>query len=1048
MQVTATRALAALGFVLLAATNVNAARLDAVVDSGGLITPMWTPVGLNTQPVNVVVQLAGDPVAVQQGNAGRKLSKAEKDQIKGQLKGAQDSLRGNIASVGGTVVAQYQSAYNGIKVRIAANKVDQLATLPGVVAVRPLQLMQPDNTNGIPLIGAPGVWQSLGFHGEHVKVAVIDTGIDYTHANFNGPGHASDYAAAHAAETAPANPALFGPGAPRVKGGTDLVGDSYDADPNSATYQPVPHPDPNPLDCNGHGSHVAGTAAGSGVLDNGTGYTGPYNATTVSSHNWTIGPGVAPAADIYSIRVFGCNGSTDVTVDAIEWAVDHDMDVINMSLGSPFGSADDPSAQATTNAVKAGIVVATSAGNNGLNQYIVGSPSTADGAISVAAIDGTQSFPGVSITLPDFTINNAINANGYQFSGPVTYSVKVIKNDTTTATRDESLGCSIADFTGPTLAPLPPNTIAVVNRGVCARVAKAIFGQQAGAAAVVMVNTDGTLPPFEGKITSNPDDGTPYNVTIPFLGVAGPPTSATSDGGKLRAEADGTPATVTPKLITNPNFEKFASFSSGGPRSGDSGLKPDLSAPGVSVLSTASGTGNGGEILSGTSMASPHVAGSAALTRQAHPTWSAQDIKAAMVNTGLPSMVVGYRTSSGGTGLVQPGKSTLSQVVARANDGSYTVSANFGYQELASDFSGTKAIKLINNGSTAANFNVAVANAAGRPHTVSFDQTAVSVPANSSAVVTMTLQVPVATAGNADAAGLSFREVAGLVQFTPASATDNAGVTLRVPYYLVPRAQSDISTTLGKLSGTDPSTVATVTNKHGAIPASADFYAWGLQGQKVKGGKSTNDIRAVGAQSFDWDGTQNLLVFAVNTYSRWSSPSSNEFDIGVDVDGDGIDDYIVVGADQGAVQTGTFNGVMGTFVFSTRSAGATINFLATAPTDRSIAELAVLTSQLCRTGEPCLSAANPRITYHATGFDVVNGGGIDVPGVGKFNVWSSSVSTGGFAVVSPGGSDASNAIAVNSAEFALTPALGLMVVTLDNASGEPEAQLIDLKLKK
>ena len=188
MQFTATRALAALGFVLLAATNVNAARLDAVVDSGGLVTPMWTPVGLNTQPVNVVVQLGGDPVAVQQGNAGRKLSKAEKDQIKGQLKGAQDSLRGSIASVGGTVVAQYQAAYNGIKVRIAANKVDQLAALPGVVAVRPLQLMRPDNTNGIPLIGAPGVWQSLGFRGEGVKVAVIDTGIDYTHANYGGPG--------------------------------------------------------------------------------------------------------------------------------------------------------------------------------------------------------------------------------------------------------------------------------------------------------------------------------------------------------------------------------------------------------------------------------------------------------------------------------------------------------------------------------------------------------------------------------------------------------------------------------------------------------------------------------------------------------------------------------------------------------------------------------------------------------------------------------------------------------------------------------------------
>ena len=166
------------------------------------------------------------------------------------------------------------------------------------------------------------------------------------------------------------------------------------------------------------------------------------------------------------------------------------------------------------------------------------------------------------------------------------------------------------------------------------------------------------------------------------------------------------------------------------------------------------------------------------------------------------------------------------------------------------------------------------------------------------------------------------------------------------------------------------------------------------------------------------------------------------------MDGDGADDYIVVGVDQGAVQTGTFNGIMGSFVFSTRSPGASINFLATAPTDRSIAEIAALTSQLCRAGEPCLNAANPRITYHAVSFDLLNGGSLEVPGLAKFNVWSNAVSTGGFAVVAPGGSDTSNTIAVNSAEFAVTPAKGLMVVTLDNASGEPEAQLIDLNLKK
>src|SRR6185503_17594397 len=102
--------------------------------------------------------------------------------------------------------------------------------------------------------------------------------------------------------------------------------------------------------------------------------------------------------------------------------------------------------------------------------------------------------------------------------------------------------------------------------------------------------------------------------------------------------------------------------------------------------------------------------------------------------------------------------------------------------------------------STAATFTIALANPQGSPHTVNLNKTVVTVPAGKDADVDVTLNVAAATAGDASA----FQEVAGLVQFTPATATDNAGVTLRVPYYLVPRAQADISTTLGKLSGTDP----------------------------------------------------------------------------------------------------------------------------------------------------------------------------------------------------------------------------------------------------
>jgi minor extracellular serine protease Vpr len=1068
-SIRAAAAFALLSLGILGSSNSGAVHPEAVGDGSSLVMPKWTPLGVSKAPVTVVVQLAGDSVAEHQANAGRRLDRDEKERIKSQLKSQHDGLRGSIENLGGTVVANYRAAYNGIKVRIAGDRVKELAALPGVVAVRPLQLMKPDNVRGIPLIGTPAVWQNLGLHGEGVKIAIIDTGIDYTHANFGGPGTVAAFEAAAATSTAKADAALFGPAAPRVKGGFDFVGDDYDASaqpldpkhpeiPNPKTF---PHTDPNPLDCNGHGSHVAGTAAGSGITAAGTTYTGPYNGATLANPaNFRVGPGVAPKADLYAVRVFGCEGSTDVVVDAIDWAVDNDMDVINMSLGSPFGSKDDPSAVASTNAAKAGVVVVASAGNSGPNPYITGSPASADGAISVAANDPYPTFPGATLTFSGTTIP-AVNANEFALPNSAAFSIKVIKDDPATTSRDESLGCSVADF-----GTLPPNTIAVVNRGVCARVAKAIFGQQAGAAAVVMVNNAPDFPPIEGPITSNPDDGVPFNVTIPFLGVKGPASTASSDGAKLRA-ASGS-ITVVAGPVANPNFTGFASFSSGGSRTGDSGLKPDITAPGVSIVSTGIGTGNGAATISGTSMASPHVAGVAALTRQAHPTWKVGDIKAAIVNTGRPSGVFGYKTRVGGTGLVQPASSTATQVVARTEGQRFGASLNFGFKDLRENFHRTKDISLRNNGSSDAIFNVAQAGASGSPHSVSLGRTSVRVPAHGAAEVRVTLDVAAATAGNS----ATFRDVAGFIEFTPAGASDNGGVALRVPYYFVPRAQADVDTRIGKLAGTNPSTTATVTNKHGAIAGNADFYAWGIFDTRISRdeegedgdhtGKPSNDVRAIGVQSIPnpsaADPDRLILAFAVNTYNRWSNASANEFDIFVDVDGDGIDDYVIVGVDQGAVQLGSFNGVMGSFVFSTRSPGASIAFLADAPTDSSTALLFVRSSQLCRTfadpkkNEPCLSRSkNPRLSYHAESFDLLNGGSKVVAGSAKYNAWSSSISfkqgtePGGFATVAPGATDATVSVLVNSAESNLTPALGVMVVTSDNKSGADEAQLIRVK---
>ena len=221
--------------------------------------PAFVPLGLSRKPETVVLQVAGDPVTVAAANSATPLTKDQKRQLKAQLRAKQKGIEQQVEAAGGTVVGDYQSAYNGIKVVVARGKANALASIQGVVAVHPVRPMTLSNVHGVPLIGAPDVWGgTASLHGEGIKVAVIDSGIDYTHADFGGSGNPADYQSALGSDTLPANAAWFGPGAPRVKGGIDLVGDDYNPDPNDPAFQPVPHPDPNPLDCNGHGSHRPG----------------------------------------------------------------------------------------------------------------------------------------------------------------------------------------------------------------------------------------------------------------------------------------------------------------------------------------------------------------------------------------------------------------------------------------------------------------------------------------------------------------------------------------------------------------------------------------------------------------------------------------------------------------------------------------------------------------------------------------------------------------------------------------------------------------------
>ncbi|HTS22129.1 MAG TPA: S8 family serine peptidase [Casimicrobiaceae bacterium] len=978
------------------------------------------PASLSHVPRTIVVVLGGDSVAQRQAAAGRKLTQQEKEAIKSQRRIDQQAVIPLIQASGGTILNTFQSALNGVKVKIARDRIDALRQIPGVIDVRPVVTYRHENTVGIPRIQAPAAWAGVpGFRGEGVKIAIIDTGIDYTHADFGGPGTEAAFQTAAANSTAPADPSLFGPGAPKVKGGTDLVGDAYDADdPDS-----VPQPDPNPLDCAGHGSHVAGTAAGFGVLANGTTYSGPYDLTTETSA-FLVGPGVAPLADLYAVRVFGCSGSTNVIVDALDWAVDNDMDVVNMSLGTNFAPGDSADALASDSAVKAGIIVVAAAGNDGDIRYIVASPGDALKGIGVAAAVTPASLPAVNLALP------SVGATPAQTIGTLDANAASVTSATLTAVvlKDASqpggvsLGCDPAEY----LAANVTGKLVVTQRGTCARVDRVIYGQTAGAAAVAMINNAPGLPPFEGSITENPDTGQPFLVDIPFLGVDGLVTTAGSDGAALIAR-DGLPVGLSggPEIPTG-----LAVFSSGGPRLPDGLLKPDVTAPGDPIVSVLVGSGTQGTSDSGTSMATPHVAGTSALGRQAHPAWTAGQVKSAVINSATPGAIAGYVAHNAGAGLVNAASVAHTQVIASADDDATTL--NFGVVEFTSDLNKGGKITLRNDGSTDASFNVTVEQQQGSPHNVVLGASLVKVKAHSTSAVRVSLNVPAATAGDST----DFRDVAGLVTFTPVTASDNAGVALRVPYYLVSRVSANLSANLSKkIKAKSLTANMNLANKGSSIPGTADFYAWGLQAKSSKKNHIV-DLDAAGVQSYPSPDGQ-VLVFAVNDIEPWSTPERVQFDVNIDVNGDGVADFSVFNIDAGLLDADPeFNGQMVVAVFDLKANAITaVDFFAFAPTDSATMLLPVLAADVG------VTPANPRFSYTVESFDFFGTASDSFTTSASFNAFSSSITNGNFVVVPPN-STASVPVSVNSAEWAITPALGFMIVTPDNRNGPKEVNLV------
>ncbi|KDN83013.1 S8 family peptidase [Kitasatospora cheerisanensis] len=695
----------------------------------------------------------------------------------------------------------------GLAVRLPADELPRLTGLPGLRAVHPVTPKRRANGHSVPLTGAPAVWDGPEGHtGEGVRIGIVDSGIDYTHADFGGPGTPEAYRAVDGAGPAPAG--LF-PNA-KVIGGKDLVGDDYDPDPAAEDYQPEPHPDDNPLDCaaNGHGTHVAGTAAGLGVTADGRPYRGPYRPG-LDPAAFRVAPGAAPGAQLYAIKVFGCHGSTDQLAAALDLAADPNgdgdltdrLDVVNLSLGSAFGRPGDADALAADRLAALGSVVVAAAGNEGDVYGIGGSPGSAARVLTAAAsVDPHGDADGITVLAPAALAGTV----------PAHWSSKYTQWDTAAVSGE--LAAPAEDLDGcdpfsPADADRLRGRIAVLrwttkdSDRACGSAPRADHAADAGAIGALYAADGDNLGEIAG------DDRIPAAIL------------ARADGDRLLTATQDGPVTVRLAAPGNAlhgavpqdqprRTDTLTSFTSRG-IGVDGIVKPDLAAPGETIWSAKAGTGSGGMREDGTSMATPHLAGLAALVRSAHPDWSAADTKAALMNTATDTYLHDDRTGPvygperTGSGRARADAAVRTPALAYATQLDGAVGVSFGVVEATGRYEASREVEVRNLTDRQLSYRTGYSGSTEVPGArFALSPERVELPPHGTATVTVTLRLahglgrapdPTLDLLQAGHARTYRGELSGRLTLTPADPADPA---LRVPLFAAPRPATD-ATALG-----------------------------------------------------------------------------------------------------------------------------------------------------------------------------------------------------------------------------------------------------------
>lgn len=551
------------------------------------------------------------------------------------------------------VIYSYRTALAGFAVRVTADQAAQLAKAPGVAAVSrdrllrvqrrrghdwnawwrdPGRLIRGDGAEYLNLTS--GLWTRLGGPtraGDGVVVGVLDTGITPDHPSFSdsplaggvltflGPSYGPPPAAWNGACDVGADTSFHC--------NNKLIGARYFLDGFGAANLNA-NAVQSPRDDDGHGSHTASTAAGNFGVD-------PSIAGNDLGQN--LISGIAPRARVAMYKVCwpgpttdddGCASSDSAA--AIDAAVSDGVDVINMSLGSDADAVfDGNEGLSLLVADLAGVFVSNSAGNAGPAPDTVGYPAQLPWVTGVAASTLDRTFEATA-TITAGTTTLKVTGASVTPALPATPLVDAQAAALPGAAPADAARC----FAGTLDPAMVAGKAVVCRRGVTARVEKGKVVKDAGGVGMILYNA----APNQETVTDNH--------WVPTVHVT------FEDGQKVLAAMASAPGDATVSLTAGraapTRGDVMAAFSSRGPQGGvPDVLKPDVTAPGVNILAAASPLtaheenvdGERFQSISGTSMSAPHVAGAAALLRQAHPDWSPERIKSALMTTAAQGVV-------------------------------------------------------------------------------------------------------------------------------------------------------------------------------------------------------------------------------------------------------------------------------------------------------------------------------------------------------------------------------------------------------------------------